>query len=94
MTTNKWYPSSECPRCHSASAPAARTKCFRRGDQSVACLTFVWSCLQCGHEFVDEVLLLHYGHEQCGTPSTMARRRSPPHNKETTDDSASSGTRP
>jgi len=31
-------------------------------------LVFVWSCQQCGNEFVDAAISRVYGADRCGTP--------------------------
>ena len=47
-----------CPACGGGSSRAVRTQCVHVGAEAIYYLTYVWSCLVCGEQWLDPTLEL------------------------------------
>jgi YgiT-type zinc finger domain-containing protein len=45
-----------CPACGGGSSRAVRTHSVHVGSESIYYLTYVWSCLVCGRQWLDDTL--------------------------------------
>jgi YgiT-type zinc finger domain-containing protein len=53
---NEHQQGPHCPACRGGSSRAVRTHSVQVGSESIYYLTYVWSCLVCGEEWLDDSL--------------------------------------